>query len=59
VQQLATGATEKRMARAKKVLGNSKRLFDVAARAKLSRRLPAVQRALYLLFNNGYSWGVP
>jgi RNA polymerase sigma factor (sigma-70 family) len=52
-------ATEKRIARAKKVLGNSKRLFDVAARAEVSRRLPAVQRALYLLFNEGYHGASP
>jgi RNA polymerase sigma-70 factor (ECF subfamily) len=52
-------ATEKRVARAKKVLADSKRLFDVAAPADVSRRLPAVQRALYLLFNEGYHGASP
>ena len=47
-------AIEKRISRAKKVLATSKRLFDVAASAKFSERLPAVHRALYLLFNEGY-----
>jgi RNA polymerase sigma factor (sigma-70 family) len=47
-------AIEKRITRAKKVLAKSKRLFDVAAAAEFSARLPAVQRALYLLFNEGY-----
>src|SRR6202043_3330121 len=45
---------EKRITRAKKVLATSKRLFDVAAGAEFSARLPAVHRALYLLFNEGY-----
>src|SRR6266852_3006257 len=44
-------AIEKRITRAKKVLASSKRLFDVTAPAEFSARLPAVQRALYLLFN--------
>lgn len=52
-------ATEKRLARAKKVLANSKRLFDVAAAAEVTCRLPAVQRALYLLFNEGYHGASP
>jgi RNA polymerase sigma-70 factor (ECF subfamily) len=47
-------ATEKRITRAKKVLAGSKRLFDITAPADLSARLPVVQRALYLLFNEGY-----
>ena len=47
-------ATEKRITRAKKVLARSKRLFDTAAPADFSARLPAVHRALYLLFNEGY-----
>ncbi|HEX6841182.1 MAG TPA: DUF6596 domain-containing protein [Stellaceae bacterium] len=47
-------ATEKRITRAKKVLAGSKRLFDVSAAADFSARLPAVHRALYLLFNEGY-----
>jgi RNA polymerase sigma-70 factor (ECF subfamily) len=47
-------AIEKRISRAKKVLASSKKLFDVAANAEFSSRLPSVQRALYLLFNEGY-----
>src|SRR5450631_2276856 len=47
-------AIEKRITRAKKVLATSKTLFDVAAAAESSARLPAVHRALYLLFNEGY-----
>src|SRR4029453_6237848 len=46
-------ATQKRISRAKKVLSNSKRLFDLAD-ADFSRRLSTVHRALYLLFNEGY-----
>jgi RNA polymerase sigma factor (sigma-70 family) len=47
-------AIEKRIQRAKKVLAQSKRLFDVALPSDFSARLPAVHRALYLLFNEGY-----
>jgi RNA polymerase sigma-70 factor (ECF subfamily) len=47
-------AIEKRIIRAKKVLAQSKRLFDISATADFSARLPAVHRALYLLFNEGY-----
>jgi RNA polymerase sigma-70 factor (ECF subfamily) len=35
-------------------LAESKRLFDIAAPADFTARLPAVHRALYLLFNEGY-----
>jgi predicted RNA polymerase sigma factor len=45
---------EKRITRSKKVLAASKRLFAVTAAHEFSRRLPAVHRALYLLFNEGY-----
>ena len=47
-------AIEKRLTRAKKVLAGSQRLFDVAQAGEFAARLPAVQRALYLLFNEGY-----
>src|SRR5499427_535681 len=47
-------AVEKRIPRAKKILAGSKRLFDPQSSAEFSARLPAVQRALYLLFNEGY-----
>ena len=47
-------AIEKRITRAKKVLATSKRLFDLAVATEFSARLPAVHRAIYLLFNEGY-----
>ena len=47
-------AIEKRISRAKKVLAGSKKLFDVASPEEMAVRLPAVRRALYLLFNEGY-----
>ena len=47
-------AVEKRIPRAKKVLAESRGLFDTQATDDFSDRLPAVQRALYLLFNEGY-----
>jgi len=52
-------ATEKRLWRSKKVLAGSKRLVDVADDQGVRRRLPAVQRALYLLFNEGYHGASP
>jgi RNA polymerase sigma factor (sigma-70 family) len=52
-------AIEKRITRAKKVLAGSKKLFDLTAPADFSARLPAVQRALYLLFNEGYHGASP
>jgi RNA polymerase sigma-70 factor (ECF subfamily) len=52
-------AIEKRISRAKKVLAGSKKLFDIAMPADCSARLPAVQRALYLLFNEGYHGASP
>ena len=47
-------AMEKRVTRAKKALAGSKRLFEIANAEDFAARLPAVQRALYLLFNEGY-----
>jgi RNA polymerase sigma-70 factor (ECF subfamily) len=47
-------AMEKRIARAKKVLADSRHLFDVTAAREFVARLPVVQSALYLLFNEGY-----
>ncbi len=52
-------AIEKRISRAKKVLASSKKLFDVSVSSEFSSRLPAVQRALYLLFNEGYHGASP
>jgi RNA polymerase sigma factor (sigma-70 family) len=52
-------AIEKRISRAKKILSGSKKLFDISAPAEFSTRLPAVHRALYLLFNEGYHGASP
>jgi len=52
-------AIEKRITRAKKVLAGSKMLFDVASPEEFSARLPAVRRAIYLLFNEGYHGASP
>jgi RNA polymerase sigma factor (sigma-70 family) len=52
-------AIEKRLTRAKKVLAESRRLFDVSDIGDLVARLPAVHRALYLLFNEGYHGASP
>ena len=45
--------TEKWITRAKKVLAGSRRFANITAPADFSARLPAVHRALYLLFNEG------
>ncbi len=47
-------AVEKRLSRAKRTLKESGALFDIADDADFGRRLPAVQRALYLIFSEGY-----
>jgi RNA polymerase sigma factor (sigma-70 family) len=47
-------AIEKRITRAKKVLAGSSRLFEIADDADYVARLSVLQRALYLLFNEGY-----
>ncbi len=49
-------AIEKRISRSKKLLAESKDLFE-ASDANSPARLSAVQRALYLLFNEGYHGG--
>jgi len=46
-------AVEKRIARGKKVLGASQRLFELTA-DDFAPRLASVHRALYLLFSEGY-----
>ncbi len=45
---------EKRISRAKKVLAGSKQLFELTGDQDFLTRLSAVERALYLLFNEGY-----
>ncbi|HEX3368648.1 MAG TPA: sigma-70 family RNA polymerase sigma factor [Candidatus Cybelea sp.] len=47
-------AVQKRLTRAKQRLASSGALFDIADRADFAARLPAVQRALYLIFSEGY-----
>lgn len=47
-------AMEKRVQRAKKTLSESKRLLDIRSADAVRERIPAVLRALYLLFNEGY-----
>jgi RNA polymerase sigma-70 factor (ECF subfamily) len=57
---LLTGhaAIEKRISRGKKVLAAATRLFDLRD-AEFASRLSTVQRALYLLFNEGYHGASP
>jgi RNA polymerase sigma-70 factor (ECF subfamily) len=47
-------AMEKRIARGKKVLAGTTSLFELGAPVEFPARLAAVQRALYLSFNEGY-----
>jgi predicted RNA polymerase sigma factor len=49
-----SAAIEKRITRAKRMLAGSKKLLDTTNAEDFAARLPAVQRALYLLFNEGY-----
>jgi predicted RNA polymerase sigma factor len=50
---VSPAAIEKRLSRGKKTLAESKRLFELTA-DDFAPRLAAVQRALYLLFSEGY-----
>jgi RNA polymerase sigma-70 factor (ECF subfamily) len=50
----SAAAIEKRITRGKQVLSASKRLFELCESADFQARLSAIQRALYLLFNEGY-----
>lgn len=50
----STAAIEKRITRGKKLLAGSKRLFELSDSEDFQARLSAIQRALYLLFNEGY-----
>ncbi len=49
-------AVEKRISRGKRALARARTLFDLAD-AEFASRLSTVQRALYLLFNEGYHGG--
>jgi len=55
---VSLAAMEKRLSRAKKVLSGTPALFELGAR-DFEARLTAVQRALYLLFNEGYHGASP
>jgi RNA polymerase sigma factor (sigma-70 family) len=50
----SNAAAEKRISRGKKVLAGSKNLFEISGDSDFATRLSAVQRSLYLLFNEGY-----
>jgi RNA polymerase sigma-70 factor (ECF subfamily) len=52
-------AIEKRLSRGKKVLADSAHLFDIDGADDLASRLRSVQRAIYLLFNEGYHGSSP
>ncbi len=52
-------AIEKRLSRAKATLAESKSLFEVAGSERIASRLDAVQRALYVLFSEGYHGAHP
>src|SRR5258706_4094463 len=52
-------AIEKRITRAKRTLAGSQGLFEIADAADFAARRPAVHRALYLLFNEGYHGASP
>jgi RNA polymerase sigma factor (sigma-70 family) len=52
-------AMEKRIARAKRTIAAAGTLFNVSSPRDFGTRLSAVQRALYLLFNEGYHGSSP
>jgi len=47
-------AVEKQLARGKRTLSRAGLLYEVSGRERIAGRLAAVQRALYLLFSEGY-----
>jgi len=47
-------AMEKQLSRGKQTLARAGALYQVSGRPQIEKRLEAVQRALYLLFNEGY-----
>jgi RNA polymerase sigma-70 factor (ECF subfamily) len=55
----SSAATQKRILREKKVPAKSKRLFNLSRTAQFCGRVATVQRALYLLFNEGYHGASP
>ncbi|MFN0064250.1 MAG: RNA polymerase sigma factor [Myxococcaceae bacterium] len=50
----SAAAIEKRLSRGKKSLTRSGQLVEVSEARDVAARLPAIHRALYLLFNEGY-----
>jgi RNA polymerase sigma factor (sigma-70 family) len=52
-------AVEKQLYRARAVLERSGSLYDVADTDQVRERLPSVQEAVYLLFNEGFQGGHP
>jgi len=56
---LSEAAAEKKISRAKEVLRTSGTLFALHDPREVEARLPSVQRALYLLFNEGYHGASP
>jgi RNA polymerase sigma-70 factor (ECF subfamily) len=55
----STSAIEKRISRSKQVLAKSQALFVISRKEEFENRLPSVQRAIYLLFNEGYHGASP
>jgi RNA polymerase sigma factor (sigma-70 family) len=52
-------ALERKLRRAKLALAKSTELFELKGAGDVAARLPAVQRAIYLLFNEGYHGASP
>jgi RNA polymerase sigma-70 factor (ECF subfamily) len=52
-------SVEKRLQRAKKIVSQSGALFEVSGAEEIGARIDAVERALYLLFNEGYHGAHP
>jgi RNA polymerase sigma-70 factor (ECF subfamily) len=52
-------ALERKLSRAKLALARSTELFELKGVGDVATRLPAVQRAIYLLFNEGYHGASP
>jgi len=51
---MSEAAVEKQIARGKRTLVRARVLYEVASREQIAKRLESVQRALYLLFSEGY-----
>src|SRR6266850_1349897 len=51
---MSEAAVEKQISRGKRTLVRARVLYEVASREQIAKRLESVQRALYLLFSEGY-----